>query len=245
MIRTLALVPLALALALAGCARPHAAGSAPRPGLGTSWGETRDSSVRSVPFEREDPARPDALALLRYDDRAGVHAQAREPAFAAAPDDAGDSSLRVRLLDDRGVPLPQLWRAGGSYVEGRDGERYSIAIENRSDSRIEIVATVDGLDVMDGGPGSFEKRGYIVAPWASLRIDGFRRSLDEVAAFRFGSVAESYAAQKGDDANVGVIGVASFAERGSGRRGRAREAERRRHAEAFPGGFSQPPPHAW
>jgi hypothetical protein len=245
MIRTLALASLALALALAGCARPHAAGNVARPGLGTSWGETRESAVRSVPFEREDPSRPDAIALLHYDDRAGVHAQAREPVFATAPDDAGDGSLRVRLLDERGVPLPQLWRAGGSFVEGRDGERYSIAIENRSDGRIEVVATVDGLDVMDGGPGSFDKRGYIIAPWASLRIDGFRRNLDEVAAFRFGSVAESYAAQQGDDANVGVIGVASFTERGSGRRARAWEAERRRHAEAFPDGFSQPPPRAW
>jgi hypothetical protein len=245
MIRTLALATSTLALALTGCARPHAVASASaRPGLGTSWGEARESAVRSVPFEREDPARPDAVVLLQYDDRAGV--LAAERGFAEGPGDAGDEVLRVRLLDAQGTPLRQFRRGGGHrYVEGRDGERYTIEIENRNDTRIEAVATVDGLDVMDGEPGSFDKRGYLVGPWATLRIEGFRRSLSEVAAFRFGSVAESYAARKGDDTNVGVIGVACFAERGSGRRARTEEAQRRRRADAFPDGFAQPPPRGW
>ncbi len=39
--------------------------------------------------------------------------------------------------------------------------------------------------------------------------------MDEVAAFRFGSVKNSYAGKKGDDRNVGVIGVAVFEERGA------------------------------
>ena len=37
----------------------------------------------------------------------------------------------------------------------------------------------------------------------------------EMAAFRFGRVASSYAARTGGDANVGVIGLAIFAERGA------------------------------
>lgn len=44
-------------------------------------------------------------------------------------------------------------------------------------------------------------------------FDGWRTSLDEVAAFRITSPAESYAAGKGDASNVGVIGVAIFEEK--------------------------------
>ena len=44
-------------------------------------------------------------------------------------------------------------------------------------------------------------------------IDGFRRSLDEVATFRFSAVRDSYAGRLGDARDVGVIGVAFFPER--------------------------------
>jgi hypothetical protein len=103
------------------------------------------------------------------------------------------------------------------------------------------VATVDGLDVIDGQPGSFEKRGYLVAPWSTVEIDGFRRSEDEVAAFRFGRVRDSYAAKRGSDRNVGVIGVAVFQERGSSWPWTERELRRRDSADAFPGRFAPAP----
>jgi hypothetical protein len=246
MTRPLAVATTILALALTGCARPQTAAvsASVRPGLGTSWGETRESAARPVVFEREDPSQPDVIALLHYDDRAGL--RAAERGFTDGPGDAWERALGVRLLDARGVPLPQFQREGRRWVEGLDGERYTIEIENRSDGRIEVVASVDGLDVMDGEPGSLDKRGYVMGPAATLRIEGFRRSASEVAAFRFGAVSESYAAQKGDDTNVGVIGVACFGERGSARRARAEEAERRRHAGAFPREFARPPlPRPW
>jgi hypothetical protein len=106
---------------------------------------------------------------------------------------------------------------------------------------VEAVATVDGLDVIDGRSGSFAKRGYLIQPWGSVEIDGFRQSFDEVAAFRFGAVSESYAAKKGDDRNVGVVGVAFFAEEGAPYPWTSYELERRREANPFPGRFASPP----
>jgi hypothetical protein len=210
-----------------------------RPGLGTAWGETRESQVRWVDFEREDPDRPLAVAMLHYDDRAGLRALAGEaPSFpdeGSREDAAG--ALRVRLLDERGWPLPAFRRGGRVLVEGRRGQRYSIEIDNWSGARIEAVATVDGLDVMDGERGSFDKRGYILRSGETFRIDGFRRSQWAVAAFRFGSVGESVAAQTGDDANVGVIGVAFFTERGAPPFWRLNEAARRSAANPFPDPF--------
>jgi hypothetical protein len=112
-----------------------------------------------------------------------------------------------------GVPLREYLHEGDNFVEGRAGDRYALRVRNNTGRRVEVVATVDGLDVVDGKTGGFSKRGYVIAPWQTYDIEGFRLDMGRVAAFRFGSVADSYAARKGDARNVGVIGVAFFAER--------------------------------
>ena len=96
----------------------------------------------------------------------------------------------------------------------RPGQRYSIVLQNHTSHRFEAVGTVDGLDVINGKPGTFDNRGYVLLPFATLEIEGFRTSTRAVAAFRFASVADSYAAQTGSARNVGVIGIAFFGETG-------------------------------
>ncbi|HYQ01340.1 MAG TPA: hypothetical protein VER96_21860 [Polyangiaceae bacterium] len=218
-----------------------------RPGLGTTWGETRTSYVSSSPFERADYSRPFAVATLNYNDDAGIQAMARRmgnsyASFDRSGVDIAQGAVSVRLLDENGAPLPSAYFAGQDYVAGSDGQRYVIQIENHTGNRFEAVATVDGLDVIDGKDGSMSKRGYLIDPWGTLQIDGFRRSQAAVAAFRFGAVKDSYAARKGNDRNVGVIGVAFFHERGSVLPWTERELQRRDSANPFPGGFASPPP---
>jgi hypothetical protein len=219
-----------------------------RPGLGTSWGETRESHVSSAPFQRRDGDQPFSVASVFYNDAQGVRAMTRGASLGAAPRDGVDvagGALRVRFLDGAHRQLPTYDFGSRRYVVGEDGERYIISLENRTDRRFEAVASVDGLDVIDGQPGAYSKRGYLLGPWQTIEIDGFRRSFDEVAAFRFGSVSSSYAARKGDDRNVGVVGIAFFAERGSEPLYIGREVERRRQADPFPGRFATPPGSEW
>ncbi len=254
--------PMAGGSAAKSAARPSAAGAmggadadrAPmrsepspeeRPGLGTTFGETRESHVSTAPFFREDPGSPLAVASLFYNDARGARAMARHSGFA----DRGNSAvsvlggaLTVQLLDASGRPLRGLEGGGRTYAIGDAGQRYIIEIRNHTRNRVEAVATVDGLDVIDGRPGSFSKRGYIVGPFATVDIDGFRRSEDTVAAFRFGSVRNSYAARKGNDRNVGVIGVAFFEEQDSRFPWTDEEINRRHSADPFPGRFATPPP---
>jgi hypothetical protein len=128
-----------------------------------------------------------------------------------------------------------------TYVVGKEGHRYSILLANRTGHRYEAVATVDGLDVINGQPGSYDNRGYLLQPWATLEIDGFRESQDAVAAFRFSKVSQSYAEKRGDGRNIGVIGVAFFAERGDD--WTFGELRTRDRARPFPGqGRFAPPP---
>jgi hypothetical protein len=214
-----------------------------RPGLGTEWGETRESRVSSAPFERQDASTPLSTSSFFYNDESGVRAMLGSGYWDRRTDgiSAARGAITIRIVDDHGAPLPTFAAAGRSYVMGHDGARYSIRIENSSGARFEAVTTVDGLDVIDGQPGSLEKRGYLVAPWSSVEIDGFRRSEEEVAAFRFGRVSDSYAAKRGSDRNVGVIGVAVFQERGSQFPWTKRELRRRESADAFPGRFAPAP----
>lgn len=218
-----------------------------RPGLGTSWGETRTSYVTNERFNRATPSNPFAVVALNYNDESGIQAMARRmgngyASFDHTSTEGAAGAVSVRLLDENGNPLSSASFGGKDYVAGSDGQRYVIQIENHTGNRFEAVASVDGLDVIDGKTGSFANRGYLVNPWSTLEIDGFRRSQSAVAAFRFGAVKDSYAARKGSDRNVGVIGVAFFHEEGTSYPWTNRELDRRDSANPFPGGFASPPP---
>jgi hypothetical protein len=154
-----------------------------------------------------------------YNDAEGARAMANSAGFQRTSGglvNGGSGLVSIGLRDEHGGFLSGFVAGGKNYVIGEAGRRYSIVVRNRTQNRLEIVVSVDGLDVIDGRPAAFSKRGYLVDPQGELEIDGFRQSVDTVAAFRFGSVRGSYASQKhGDSRNVGVIGLAVFHERGT------------------------------
>ncbi|MEZ4264976.1 MAG: hypothetical protein R3F39_01260 [Myxococcota bacterium] len=115
------------------------------------------------------------------------------------------------LCEGRACPETRSGRT--RWVMGEFGERYVIRVTNRSDRWTEAVVTVDGRDVVNGTSGSYSNRGYLIAPWDSVDIEGFRVSTSEVAAFRFTTVGDSYAGRVDGGRNAGVVGVAFFPER--------------------------------
>ena len=214
-------------------ASESAAPSPDRAGLGTEWGETRTSHIEETRFDRANEDEPFALATIRYNDRDGVEGTgSRRRATSLSEVAIANGAISVALHGEGGSTFPALLPRSGAAngqmnVVGRAGERYTIVVTNHTNRRVEAVATVDGLDVMDGSAGSFAHRGYLVGPYATLEIDGFRKSEDEVAAFRFGAIADSYAAQTGSARDVGVIGVALFGERGAEQQTSAQSVPRR------------------
>jgi hypothetical protein len=221
---------------------------AERPGLGTTWGENRESRITTTSFTRENQSRPFDVLKLFYNDADGARAMARRAGIADFGDGIARSNhaaISVRLLDASGRSLEGFSSGANTYVVGEAGQRYTIEIRNNTGVRFEAVTTVDGLDVVNGRTGALSNRGYIVNGFSTVSIDGFRRTTDTVAAFRFGRVSDSYASQKtGEDRNVGVIGVAVFEERGASFTWNAREIDKRHAADPFPGSFAEPPPSA-
>ena len=172
-----------------------------------------------------------------------LHAPGRSEDGACLCVRMGGGLITMGLRDENGHFLNGYVSGAKNYVVGEAGTRYTILLRNRSPFRFEVVLSVDGLDVLDGKDASLAKRGYVLDPRGELEVDGFRQSMDQVAAFRFGTVSSSYANQKhGETRNVGVIGVAVFHERGTDPSSwNSNEVDTRHNANPFPGTFATPP----
>ncbi len=106
--------------------------------------------------------------------------------------------------------LPVYQHGGKYYVAGKPGNEYQIKIRNQSGLDLLAITSVDGVNVLSGETASWNQRGYIFTAGDGYDIMGWRKSTEQVAAFYFTSLSDSYAARTGRPDNVGVIGVALF-----------------------------------
>lgn len=185
-----------------------------RPGLATGWGDERKSELIQGSFVRAS-SKPAGIAVIYYNDPKGIEAMSNykervNPMQTAAGD-------LVEWGVKSGFGFLATYKEGGygrRLVAGEKDSTYTIVVKNRCKSALEIVASVDGLDVQDGRAAAFAKRGYVIEAGKSLEIEGFRTSYSHVAAFKFSSVANSYAnIRHGETRNVGVIGIAVFTQK--------------------------------
>ncbi len=132
--------------------------------------------------------------------------------FLATSASAG-ALVDVQVVEQASGRVLETWRHHGRYyVVGTPGERYAVLIRNRTGARVLTVLSVDGVNAVSGQTAATSQSGYVLAPWQSTEVAGWRKNLDEVAAFYFTSLGDSYASRTGRPRNVGVIGVAVFRE---------------------------------
>jgi hypothetical protein len=123
------------------------------------------------------------------------------------------NNFELRVLV-KGRPITEYAHNGQNFVEGRDSSNFEIEFANRSALRVEAVISVDGLSVIDGKAAGPQSSGYVVDPFGTLRIPGWKLTDEAVAAFVFAGKKASYATQStGSERNNGVIGALVFAER--------------------------------
>jgi hypothetical protein len=120
----------------------------------------------------------------------------------------------VQIRDmDRYTTLESYFDRNQTYVAGRPGHRYSVVLQNRTGERVLAVLSIDGVNAISGQTASASQTGYVLAPYQRMEVRGWRKSMQDVAQFRFTDLPDSYAALTGRPDNVGVIGVAVFRER--------------------------------
>jgi hypothetical protein len=207
----LQLVPITVAFLLSGSACTPSSNRGPTAGIPND--SANDPAEASADYGRaefangaNDAPSTDAPPIMAH------HAPTPPPArpiILPRP----EGPYRVRVVGPSMRDLRAFYHDGRSYVLGSVGERYALVLSNPTPQRVEAVISIDGLDAIDGKPADYaQKRGYILPAYGSATIEGFRTSADQVATFRFSSVADSYAGRLGHARDVGVIGVAFFPE---------------------------------
>ena len=131
---------------------------------------------------------------------------------------AGQNPLQVSVkVEKRQAPLYfAQWRPDRWYVEAREGAHYEVKVRNTTGERIAFVIAVDGLNAINGDRSrlSSSEPMYVLDPYQSMTVKGWRRSMNKVAQFVFVDEQQSYA-ERTDQANgdMGWIRVAAFRER--------------------------------
>ena len=121
-----------------------------------------------------------------------------------------DVSIVNRSTGERLTP----WRHEGKlYVAGTPGDRYAVELKSRRGERVLTVLAVDGINVLSGQTAATLQSGYVIEGWQSYSINGWRKSMEDVAQFVFTALPDSYAARTGRPGNVGAIGVAVYREK--------------------------------
>ena len=131
--------------------------------------------------------------------------------------DAGRGPIAVEVrVAGRAAPLflaanrPDRW-----YLEARQGAKYEIEVKNRTGRRIGFVLAVDGLNAINGvtSANAAHEPMYVLDPYASATIKGWRKDLRNVSRFVFVDERRSYAERTGQaNGDLGWIRVTAFHE---------------------------------
>ena len=109
--------------------------------------------------------------------------QARAQGLTEAPATLVAVSVQVDGRQASLYPAPD--GSGRYYLEARTGSRYAVALANRTGERVGVVLTVDGLNAISGEQDKGRGRMYVLDPWQSTSVQGWRSSLQEVRQFTF------------------------------------------------------------
>jgi hypothetical protein len=124
-------------------------------------------------------------------------------------------------VDGREAPLYAAPDGSGRYyLEALPHSSYALRLSNHTGERLAVVLAVDGLNAISGArdPAVPPGRGpagrmYVLGPWDTVTVQGWRTSLDEVRRFTFVDEKRSYAARSGqENGKMGWIELAVYRE---------------------------------
>jgi len=137
-------------------------------GIGTQWGDGVESHVREVKLARINNT-PIDVAVIHYSKKAFVHGKKVQELML-------NGDVGMSIIDDNNNKWSLFKQDDEINMSGEAGKNYQLYYVNYSRNTYEIVATVDGLDVINGKAGSLNNNGYILRPYSTLSIKGFRKN---------------------------------------------------------------------
>lgn len=187
----------------------------PQPGQGTTWGPYLDSPMSYTTFTRGATKPLHGVSLIWYNEMKAVERVTSGNYYTRKGLQRTAGGLVEWGMKSGLSTLKSYYWKDKRFAVGRYESSYSIVVKSHARSRLELVVSVDGLDVVDGKEANIKKRGYIIWPGQTLEVKGWRSSQQQVAKFVFSTVDSSYPALKhGTTRHVGVVGLAVFPEKG-------------------------------
>src|SRR5262249_53134803 len=139
--------------------------------------------------------------------RLAVMALALAPALAVVAADApparalGSGPCTMEILVD-GRPVTEYSARGASYIEALAGREYAVRLTNRTERRIAVALSVDGLNSVDAKTTSArDATKWVLGPYESITIDGWQTSAQTARKFFFTTESQSYGAWLGKTRN--------------------------------------------
>ena len=147
---------------------------------------------------------------------AGAHRDHPDYSWSRDPRAPGSLVDVQVLMGGKSVPVYfSASFADRRYFEAECGRNYALAIRNRTGRRIGVLLAVDGINVVNGERSHLGRTEpmYVLDPYASATIRGWRTSLEHVRQFVFVDEQRSYA-NRTDQANgdMGWIRILTFEE---------------------------------
>jgi hypothetical protein len=117
-----------------------------------------------------------------------------------------------------GGEAPLFFKPGTSdrhYFQAFQGRNYSLVIRNTTGRRVGVLIAVDGLNVVNGQRSALDRHEpmYVLGPWETAEIQGWRSSMSNVRKFVFVDEERSYAERTGQaNGDMGWIRVLAYRE---------------------------------
>ena len=136
------------------------------------------------------------------------------PAMSQAmPEVADRYGFDIEVLVD-GVPLPEYYARGRSYVEASEDAEYELRVRNPLGERVAVALAVDGLNTIDARHTTATNASkWVIEPYGTITISGWQMSSVRARRFYFTTERDSYGAKLGQTSNLGVISAVFFRER--------------------------------
>jgi hypothetical protein len=194
---------------------------------------------------RQVEARPQQVARCYYGPAEVIRTMIEELEDVAQPvrglSRFGNGAVAVGFKDERGRWMPAVECGGVLLVEGTEGQAFQLVVENKTDVILELLPSVDGLELETGAPLALTSRGRLVPPRGKVSFGQIQGAEGKAELLRFRAVSGPQALyQISTTGTLGAVQVAVFVGAGSDTFDARPPLARRNRTRTFPQTHHEP-----